>query len=317
MTEKSEPLVAEYSIVMSAPAQRAFALIEDAVRWPQHFTPVVHTERTQESADRDELRIWGLRGEDAVRVWTARRVFDRAGLRISFTNEPAVAPLAASGGEWSFTDQGDGTSRVTVRHEFTMLPDADVPAERIAEELGKHSRKQLEELKLAAELGDELDRLVVDFEDPLFIGGAVEDSWAILYEADKWPERLAHVHKLTMTEDVPNIQFFDMDTTTPDGRGHFTRSVRVCLPHGKIVYKQVTPPPLLTAHTGHWAWVETPEGHLLSSRHTVTINPAKLALLGEGTTVEDARKYLRRVLSTNSMTNLRLAKTYAEERAGV
>jgi len=31
----------------------------------------------------------------------------------------------------------------------------------------------------------------------------------------------------------------------------------------------------------------------------------------------DARNYLRRVLSTNSMTNLRLAKTYAEERAGV
>nr|WP_245667476.1 hypothetical protein [Actinomadura macra] len=36
-------------------------------------------------------------------------------------------------------------------------------------------------------------------------------------------------------------------------------------------------------------------------------------LLGDGMTVEGARKYLRKVLSANSMGNLRLAKEYAEE----
>jgi C7-C12 aromatase (ARO/CYC) len=83
------------------------------------------------------------------------------------------------------------------------------------------------------------------------------------------------------------------------------------------VYKQIHLPKLLTGHTGHWKFTPTREGFILGARHTATIKPSALPILGEGTSILDARKYLRRVLSSNSMGNLRLSKTFSEERAGV
>ena len=314
---KSEVHVAEYSVVANAPAQVVFDTYVQAERWPQLFTNIVHAEYLTREEGQDAVELWALAGENAVRHWVSRRTIDREGLRVAFTNDPALPPLAEAGGEWTFAPLPDGSTKVVIRHEFSLVEGADIPPERIAKEFEKHSTRQLAELKTAAERAEELVDLTVDFEDPLFVGGSAEDAWVVLYEADKWPERLSHVKALTMTEDVPGIQFFDMDTTTSDGRPHRTRSVRVCLPHRKIVYKQVQPPPLLEVHTGHWSFTPTREGVVVASRHTVTIRPAKLHLLGEGTTVEDARKYLRRILSTNSMTNLRLAKSYAEEKAGV
>lgn len=314
---KSETHAAEYSITAAAPAEVAFGVMLDIERWPQLFSSIVHAEYARRGDAGELVKIWGLQGDNAVRHWTSRRVIDREGLRISFTNEPAIPPMSEAGGEWTFSPRPDGTTTITIRHEFSLVPDSKVPASRIIQEFEKHSKVQLAQLKDAAERAEELEDLIVDFEDPLFVAGSAEDAWKMLYEADKWPERLAHVASLTMTEDVPNIQFFDMDTTTSDGRPHTTRSVRVCLPYYKIVYKQILTPPLLEVHTGHWAFTPTREGLLVGARHTVTIRKDKLHLLGEGTTVEDARRYLRRVLSGNSMTNLRLAKTYAEEQAGI
>jgi C7-C12 aromatase (ARO/CYC) len=133
-----------------------------------------------------------------------------------------------------------------------------------------------------------------------------------LYEADKWPARFPHVTSLSLEEHVPNIQFFDMGTKTPEGRSHMTRSVRICLRPKKIIYKQIQTPPLLSAHTGHWVFEEIPEGVIAKARHTATIRPDALSVLGEGTTVRDARKYLRTVLSANSLSNLRLTKEWVE-----
>jgi hypothetical protein len=103
---------------------------------------------------------------------------------------------------------------------------------------------------------------------------------------------------------------------TPDGRAHTTRSVRICFPNRKIVYKQIGLPPLLTAHLGHWLFEENPEGLIASARHEATIKPSALSLLAPEATVQDARRYLRKVLSANSMSNLRIAKDLVERPAG-
>lgn len=313
---KSETHAAEAKLGIAAPAEVAFGVMLDAERWPQLFGTILHTQYAARSADGDQVEVWGLQGENAVRRWTSTRVIDREGLRISFTNTPAIAPMSEFGGEWSFQPQPDGTTTATIRYEFSLPADTKVPAKRIAPELEKSGAVQLAELADAAQRADELTHLTLSFEDTLHVNGHPEHAWKMLYEANKWPERLPHVTTLTMTEDTPGIQFFDMDTTTSDGKPHTTRSVRICQPHTLITYKQLRTPPLLTVHTGHWRFTPTPHGLTLGARHTVTINPTNLHLLGPHTTIQDARDYLRRVLSTNSLGNLRLAKTYAEEQAG-
>ncbi|WP_399930702.1 aromatase/cyclase [Streptomyces kanamyceticus] len=310
-----ESQVVERSVEVRAPAEVVFDLVVDVERWPQLLGAVAHVERTVSGGTSDEVRIWAVRGTDQVAAWTSRRTLDHEGLRITFRNEPPAGIATESSGEWRVVARPDGTSVLTVRHVF--MPAAGTPAlavESMAAGIDRHCEVQLGELRYAAECREELAELTVSFEDPLFIGGTAEDSYALLYRAREWPERFPHVTRIDMTEDVPGIQFFDMDTLSPDGRAHTTRSVRVCTPFHKIVYKQISLAPLLTAHTGHWLFTETPEGVIASARHTATINPAALDMLAPGATVQDARRYLRKALSANSVANLRAAKEYAEER---
>ncbi|MGK5691816.1 SRPBCC family protein [Streptomyces sp. URMC 128] len=300
----------QHTATVAAPAPLVFDLVAGLENWPQFHGPSVHAEPLGLRDGAEEFQHWWVIDDRTVRTWRARWRFDREALRIGYTYDPAEPAAPAQHGEWTFRRLSDTSTEVRV--EYELLGD-----EGDAALADRELRELVACVTDAAERHEERRDLVVDFEDPLFVAGAVDDAYTYLYEADKWPERIPHVARLVMEERVPNIQFFDMDTTTPDGSAHTTRSVRVCLPGDKIVYKQIQLPKLLTGHTGHWKFTPTREGFVLGARHTATIKPSALPILGEGTTVLDARKYLRRVLSANSMGNLRLAKAFAEERAGV
>src|SRR5262249_9834981 len=156
---------------------------------------------------------------------------------------------------------------VEVRHDIEATGEADL----LAGETDRSGQAQLDSLSETAENYRDLGERVISFEDSLFIGGDTADVYAFLYQADKWPPPVNHASRIDMTENVPNVQFFDMDAATPDGVPHTTRSVRLCFPHHLIVYKQTKLPALLDAHTGHWELTATPEGTLASARHTATI----------------------------------------------
>lgn len=311
-------ILLEHTATVAAPAEYLFDLVAAVEHWPQFFAPAVHAEYLERDGDQDVVRRWLLAGGDRVKVLTTRRLLDRAHLRIRQEDAEPRAPRRAARVEWAFEPVGPDKTQVTLHHDVELLPDtAQDVAAAVRRETGLGAALQLTAVQEAGENRAARELLVLNFEDPLFVAGDAEDAYEMLYEADKWPERIAHVDRLEMTEDEPGIQFFDMDTRTPDGSAHTTRSVRVCLPHRVIVYKQIRLPVLLDAHTGHWRFTPTPEGLLVSARHTVTVKPSALSVLGPDTTIEDARRYLRRVLSANSMKNLRLAKDFAEERAGV
>jgi C7-C12 aromatase (ARO/CYC) len=301
---------------VAAPMEVVRGLVVDVVGWTQLYRPAVHAEYLERNDDDDLIQQWSIVNDHTVRTWRARRWLENGGRRVVYVHEPADAPFADLRGDFTFERRAGAATAVQMSHEFSLRQDNDEVAASTLESMERRSKEYLETLKYAAESREELARLTISFEDPLFVVGAVEDAYTYLYEADKWPERIPHVTRLVLEENIPNIQFFDMDTVSADGSEHTTRSVRICLPQ-KIVYKQIQPPKTLDAHTGHWLFTETPEGVIVSARHTATIRPSALHLFGEQTTVQAARKYLRRVLSTNSMGNLRLAKAYAEERAGL
>ncbi|GHJ45233.1 actinorhodin polyketide synthase bifunctional cyclase/dehydratase [Catellatospora sp. TT07R-123] len=291
---------------LKAPAAVAFEIVTDLRHWPQFFPDGVYAEE-----DGDIVRWWALEG-DGVRHWSSRRTLDRSGLTVTYDQVDCAAPLTASSIQWRFRPAADGTCEA----ELTLRADSqnsNAGREAVAAHLAA-ADELIARVGQIAENWDQLKELVVHFEDPLFIAGSTDAVYGFLYDADKWPERVPHVTALTMTEDQPGVQFFDMDTVTPEGRAHTTRSVRICLPH-KIIYKQIGLPKLLDAHTGHWHFQTTPEGVTVTARHTATIRPDALNLLGADTTVADARRYLRRVLSTNSLQTLRHAQAFAEEPA--
>ncbi|MEV5935232.1 aromatase/cyclase [Streptomyces sp. NPDC052079] len=303
-------------ILVAAPAERVRSLVDDVVGWTQLHAPAVHAHVLRDAGDERLIRHWAVTGRDSVRTWTARHTRSADGSRISFAHVAPEAPFASIEGAWTFQER-DGKTRVEMRHDFTLSEGSAGLADELTARLREGSRAYLSTLGHAAENHVELDRLIISFADSLFIAGDIKDAYDYLWEADKWEERIPHIVKLDLEEPAPGVQFFDMLTSTPDGSSHRTRSVRVTVEPDIIVYKQTELPALLDGHTGHWKFTRTPEGVIAEARHTATIKPSALHILGEGTTVQDVRNYLRRVLSANSVSNLRLAKAYAEERAGV
>ncbi|WP_285498838.1 SRPBCC family protein [Actinokineospora sp. NBRC 105648] len=305
----------EEKALIAAPVATVRDIVVDVEAWPQVHRPAVHAEILSSDDNGDLIQHWSIMDDSTARTWTSRRRVTESG-EVRFAHEPADEPFASVAGGFEFEEQPDGGTLVRMYHEFILLRDDDTVAARRSDSMRRGSQEYLETLRFAAENAEDLRLRTITFEDPLFVAGSVADAYTYLYEADKWPERIPHVLRLDLEESMPNIQFFDMDTRSADGSEHTTRSVRICLPGHKIVYKQTRPPKTLDAHTGHWLFTETPEGLIVSARHTATVRPAGLHLLGAGTKVEGARRYLRRVLSANSMGNLRLAKEYAEKLAG-
>ena len=300
----------EHEITIDATAEVVYGLVADVTRWPQIFAPTVHVDHVERDGDRERIRIWATANGE-VKNWTSGRRLDRTGRRILFRQEVSQPPVAAMGGTWELTPMPAGHTQVVLKHDYSMLTDAQADLDWVARAVDRNSSAELAALKTAAELGPQLDELIFSFDDTVAVSGDPAVVYDFLRDGARWPERVPHVARLELREDVPDIQLMEMDTRTANGSVHTTKSVRVCFPHDRIVYKQVEVPPLLLAHTGHWMV----GADAVTSRHTVTVNKAAVGeILGADATIADARVFLRNALGGNSIATLKHAMAYAEGR---
>ncbi len=307
----SEMSSTRHDITIEAPAKVVYDLIADVTKWPYTFGPTVHAEVFETEGDTQRLRLWAF-ANGQVRTWTSRRKLDAGALTVHFEQERSAAPVTAMGGAWLLDPVTDSMTKVQLLHHFrTDTPDT---VEVVMRAVYTNSRAELLALKRAAEYGDEYDQLVLSFADSLTIAAPRRKVYDFLNRADLWPQRLPHVSRLELTEDVTGVQHMEMDTLSNDGSVHTTRSVRVCFPDDTIVYKQIEAPEVMAAHVGRWELRDVEGGVEATSHHTVVIRPEMIAkVLGPKSTVGRAREVIRELLGANSMTTLRCAKTATED----
>jgi aromatase len=305
----------EHEITVNAPAAAIYRLIAEVENWPRIFPPTVYVDYVERSGHSERIRIWATANGEA-KNWTSGRVLDPVKLRIEFRQEVSTPPVAAMGGTWLIEPISEGESRVRLLHDYRAVGDDPDKLAWIAEAVDRNSRSELAALKASVELtAGSADELMVSFEDTVRIDGAAKDVYDFINDAQLWKERLPHVVRVSLTEDSPGLQILEMDTRTKDGSTHTTKSVRVCFPHSKIAYKQITVPALMTLHTGYWLLADDGDGVAATSQHTVVINAANIAgILGDDAGVPEAREFVRNALSTNSRATLGHAKEYAEGR---
>lgn len=305
----------EHEITVSAPAVDVYRLIAEVEHWPRIFPPTVHVDRLETVGLEERIRIWAT-ANGTAKSWTSLRRLDPAALHIAFRQEVSAPPVAAMGGAWVIEPIDDGSSRVRLLHDYRAVDDDPEKLAWIDEAVDRNSRSELAALKANAELeADSYYDLLLSFEDSVQIDGAAKDVYDFINEAQLWTERLPHVAKVSLGEESPGLQVLEMDTMTKDGSIHTTKSVRVCFPHHRIVYKQIGLPALMTLHTGSWQLTEGADGVTATSQHTVVINTANIAaVLGAEAGTEEARKFVHNALSTNSLATLGHAKDYAESR---
>lgn len=301
-----------HTVIIGAPAKVVYDIIADVTRWPFTFGPTVHAEVFETDGSTERLRLWAF-ANGAVRTWTSRRTLDPEGLTVRFEQEKSAAPVVSMGGEWRIEEISENATRVDLLHHFrTATPDT---VELVWTAVENNSNAELDALKRTAEQGDDYHRLLLQFSDSVTIDGAKQDVYDFLHAAELWPQRLPHVARLDLTEAVTGVQAMEMDTRSTDGSIHTTHSVRVCFPNDTIVYKQTATPAVMAAHTGKWTFVETPQGVVATSHHTVVIRPEKVTeVLGPEGTLDQARVLIQKALSTNSCTTLQHAKAFAENK---
>jgi aromatase len=303
----------EHSIAVSAPPSAVFGVIADVVNWPLVFTPTIHLDRDDLGGGAERIHVWALANNE-VKEWTSIRHLDHDRLTVQFRQEKSSPPIGAMSGEWIVEAQPDGGSLVRLLHDFSAIDDDPANVEWISDAVDRNSQTELATLKAAAELAGERHSLLVQWDDAVPSTGPAAEAYEFVWNAREWPSRLPHVARMSLEEPEPNIQVMEMDTETKDGSAHTTKSIRVAFPTGKIVYKQTTLPILLSVHTGHWLFEDTPEGCMLTSRHTAVIKPEAIAeVLGADATVEQARDYIQSALTANSRVTMEHAKAFAEE----
>lgn len=305
----------EHSIEVTAPADAVYQLIAQVENWPILFPPTVHVEHA-ERGDRDErIRIWATANGEA-KTWFSRRTLDPDARRIGFRQEVSAPPVAAMAGTWIIDQVSEGVCRVRLLHDYRAIDDDPDKLAWIDQAVERNSQSELAALKTGVEMAaGTRSGLLMSFEDTVRIDGLAEDIYDFLNKADLWRERLPHVSRVSLLEEEPGLQVLEMDTRTKDGSTHTTKSVRVCFPSRRIVYKQTVLPTLLSLHTGAWTLVTDGSGVLAASRHTVVINTQNIAtVLGDRAGIDDAKEFVRKALSGNSTATLHHAKEYVEAR---
>ncbi|MEU1811820.1 aromatase/cyclase [Micromonospora aurantiaca (nom. illeg.)] len=304
----------EHRELVDAPARTVYDLVADVARWPLVFPPTVHVEHVEQGPGTEIIRIWATANE-AVKGWTSRRDLDPTARRVRFRQEVSAPPVAEMGGEWIIEPAGADRCLVRLTHDFRAVGDDAAATAWIHQAVDRNSRSELAALRTAAESPADGDGRFLDFDDVVHVNGDPRDVYDFLNEAGQWDRRLPHVARVALTEETPGVQLLEMDTRTADGATHATRSVRVCFPHHRIVYKQLRTPALMSVHTGQWLVEAYEDGAVVTSTHRVVLIPEAVpGVLRAQATLGDAATYVRRALGRNSTATMYAAKEYAEGR---
>lgn len=303
---RSPQETAVHVLSCTAPPTVLYNLVADVSRWPAILDPVIHVRYSGRSGRAEWFEVWALVG-DKVRSWRTRRGLDPGRGCITFEQEHTDPPVAEMRGRWRFQPLEGGGSRVELRHWFTV-DGGDAEREQTVAAIDQSSTHDLAALCRLATLGHPVNELVFSFSDQLRLPVSAADAYSFVYRSDMWPEALSHVNRVVLTEPQPGVQDMEMESMTADGRVHATRSLRLCFPGERIVFKQLVTPTLVTGHSGAWDFADDVGGAVVTARHTVAINPAAVAeILGPDHSLADARRYLRDAFSVNSRETLERA----------
>ncbi|MGW4632425.1 aromatase/cyclase [Nocardia sp. NPDC004415] len=305
----------EHAITVQAPAGEVYRMLADVENWPRLFPPSVYVERLEHTGNEERIQIWATANGEP-KNWTSRRVLEPDAGRITFWQEVSAPPVAQMSGTWIVESDGETQTRLRLLHSYRAIDDDPDGLAWIERAVDENSKAELPGLKAAVESALRTDELTLSFVDSITVAGSAADLYDFVNEADRWSERLPHVGEVELTETTPGLQVLRMQTRTADGSSHLTESVRVCLPHRRIAYKQTTLPALMSLHTGYWQFDEGADGvTTASSQHTVIIAADKVTeVLGPDAGTAQARTFLRDALGNNSRATLAHAKAYAEQR---
>ncbi|MEV7833349.1 SRPBCC family protein [Streptomyces subrutilus] len=314
----------EQTASVAAPADVVYGLLADAVRWPLLLPGPVHVERIDFDGVRERLRLWDLQ-DGRVRSFHLHRTLDPHTRTVRFEQEDTARPGAPTTGTWTVQAHGPAHCRLTLDLDRTLDGPPDAATAHSRDHWQAEPAALLAHVAQLAERWEQLDELLLSFQDTLQVTGPAELVYDFLYRVEHWPDRVPHIDAAHVTEDTPGIQLASLDTcATPDGRTQATRSVRLCFPSAaRIVYKELATPHPIAAHSGEWSLEPHRDGVLAVCAQQVMLRPDATAPPAPDTDPDaahrhpdggaaDVRAQIRTWLGRAATDTLRLAAWHAQ-----
>ena len=280
MNERNPVLVSAHAvelthrITVDAQPQRVFDLVADTAGAPRFAPSQVHAEVIDRNDTSDLVKRWVYDGR-SVRSWLVRRVLRPEAQRIEFTHEAPQPPLAAQRGEWNFSSDGNGGTRLSVTHAVEAVEAGALDA--LAAGLNRNVPAQLRTYKYVAELGDDLERLSVRHVEQAVAAGSVDEVASRLSDPSVWAAIApgpAVVEARPLTDDADLLSFGFGNTDAPSVGADY---VRVRLPEAGVAYKRLDRPAGVHAEVGSWrVAVHAPGTALVRVSGSVTLDVGAL-----------------------------------------
>ena len=138
-----------HRLTIQAPAELIFGMLRDSSHWPYLDGLTAYAERVSGDDADVELRT-SVVANGSLNSSHCRRSFDAAGHRAEFRQLGLEPPLLSLGGGWAIRP-AEGSSEVTLEHEFEVDEDGGELPEQIHRTIDEFSRRELEALRLSCE----------------------------------------------------------------------------------------------------------------------------------------------------------------------
>lgn len=138
-----------HRLTIEAPADLIFAMLRDSSHWPYLDGLTVYAERVSGDDADHELRT-SVVANGSLNSSHCHRIFDATGHRAEFRQLGLEPPLLSLGGGWAIRP-AEGSSEVTLDHEFEVDEDAGELPEQIHHAIDEFSQRELEALRLSCE----------------------------------------------------------------------------------------------------------------------------------------------------------------------
>ncbi len=138
-----------HRLIIDAPGELIFRMLRDSLHWPYLDGLTVYSERVSGDESSHELRI-SVVVNGSLSSSHCHRVFDASELRAEIRQLGLEAPLLRLDGGWAIR-RSEGSSEVTLDHEFEVDNDAGELAELIHRTIDEYSRRELEALRVSCE----------------------------------------------------------------------------------------------------------------------------------------------------------------------
>lgn len=307
ITEATERCSNHYSFskIYSISASEIYQLLRNTDEWISMFNNCEKTQILKQSKESETIQIWGYQDEKLI-DWITRRDYIDDSYRIIYTFEKQMPLLNEMHGEWQVIPIDEESCIISVKRYWVLkqgMKDMQKAEQIMYDFVTTNTENEFNAIAAKVKKAEKKNVMVKS----IHIAADATSVYEFMRDLNKWKEYVPHCKSLDILYDDGVNQIFTMAANQFEA----FRSVRVCEnTELKISYFQISPPPLLSHHTGEWLFIQETGGTKVIFRHEYVVNTDNCCKKFHCDNYKVHVKKIEEMLTDNSLSTLEACEKY-------